>query len=429
MKNVLPIVLIGLTSIVSAVEIDQEPINYWTRESQDPVAVLERKVAAGEASLRGDTPQEVLRKVLEYLDVPIESQVLVYSQTSAQNSRIRPHRPRAIYFSDNCYIGWVQGGGIEAIAFDEHIGAVLYFIDIAKFDGEHEPPFTRPRSCLNCHERSTTGNVPGALVRSVFPQSDGMPMFSAGTFYVDDSTPIENRWGGWYVTGSSGTQPHMGNAIAREEDSRFYLDPMMSEGIQLENLDGVIDGEPYLAGGHSDIVSLMVLEHQVRMHNTLVAANLSIRQLRHRTEQMHKSFGEPMPEKPEGTYKRVIENQAKKIVERMLFRDEHILEDDGIEGGDAFQDAFLENRKPGPDGRALKDLRLYERIFKYRCSYVIYSDVFDHLPQVLKDEVYRQLTDALSGPAGNESSNHLSWTERDRIREILLVTKPDFPRE
>ncbi|MEM7015399.1 MAG: hypothetical protein AAF585_28400 [Verrucomicrobiota bacterium] len=429
MKLAWSAVLIGWCAIASAVELDQEPINYWTRESHDPVALLERKIVAGEASLRGDSQKEVLRQLLDYLEVPIESQVLVYSQTSAQNSRIRPHRPRAIYFSDNCYVGWVQGGGIEVIAFDEHLGAVCYFIDVVKFHGEREPPFTRPRSCLNCHERSTTGNVPGVLVRSVFPARDGMPMFSAGTFYVDDSTPIENRWGGWYVTGNSGNQPHMGNAIAREEDSRFHLDPVVSDGIQLENLDGVIDSDPYLGGGHSDIVALMVFEHQVRMHNTLVAANLSIRQLRHRTEQMHKSFGEPMPEKPEGIYKRVIENQAKKIVERLLFRDEHILDDDGVEGGAAFQDAFLANRKPGADGRALKDLRLYERIFKYRCSYVIYSDVFDHLPQVLKDEVYRQLKDALSGAAGNESSNHLSWTERDRILEILLATKTDFPKE
>lgn len=411
----------------SAVEIEGEPINYWTRQSNDPIAQLQRKIETGEASLRAETPQAALRQLLDYLEIPVESQVLVYSQTSAQNSRIRPHRPRAIYFSDDAYVGWVQGGGIEAIVYDEVLGAVLYFIDIAKYDGEAEPPITRNRSCLNCHERSTTGGVPGALVRSVFPGSDGMPFFSAGTFYVDDSTPMENRWGGWYVTGDSGEQAHMGNSIARETDAGVELKPIAESGRQLDDLKGVIDVEPYLGGGGSDIVALMILEHQVEMHNTLVGANQSVRQLLHRTEQMYESFGEPMPAQPEGTLKRVIENQAKKIVEQLLFRDELILEDDGVEGGDAFREAFLAARLPGPENRSLRDLRLYERIFKFRCSYVIYSSVFDHLPALLKDEVYRQLFLALSGSAGTESSNHLSWTERERIREILIATKEDLP--
>ena len=419
--------ILSVSGAAFATDIELEPINYWEAESQDPIAQLQRQIEAGKATLRAETPQAALQQVLDYLKVPAESQVLVYSQTSAQNSRIRPQRPRAIYFSDDGYVGWVQGGGIEIITFDKHLGAVLYFIDIAKFDGHQEPPIARPNSCLNCHSRSTTGNVPGALVRSVFPGSNGMPYFGAGTFYVDDSTPLENRWGGWYVTGHSGEHTHMGNSIATEEDTGVIMNPIAESGTQLDDLSDVINVEPYLGGGSSDIVALMILEHQVEMHNTIVSASVNVRQLTHRTEQMHRSFGEPMPAKPEGTLKRVIENQAKKIVEQLLFRDELLIEDAGVEGGETFQEKFLESRLPGPEGRALRDLRLYERIFKFRCSYVIYSRVFDYIPPQLKEEVYRQLFAGLSGAAGTESSNHLSWTERERIREILLTTKDDLP--
>ncbi len=421
--------MIGIPTIGFAVDIEAKPIHYWTRPSNDRLAQLQRRLESGEVSLKAPTSQEALRKLLHLLEVPVESQILVYSKTSAQNSRISPETPRAIYFSDNCYVGWVQHGSIEVIAFDEHLGAVLYLVDITRMNEEGNPPIERPQSCLNCHQRSSTSDVPGTLARSVFPSESGLPFFGAGSFYVDDSTPLKNRWGGWYVTGDSGDQIHMGNSLAIEDRATdtVSLHPMGS-GIQVEHLSDILNTKPYLTNT-SDIVALMIFEHQVNVHNLLVESNLTVRQQLHRSAEIQKIFGEPADEEPEGVLKSIIESRARKIVEALLFREEHLLEGMGVEGGEAFADAFAQTRRPASDGRALKDLRLYERLFKFRCSYLIYSEVFDHLPAVLKQQVYRELLTALTGPNGTELSDHLSWTERERIRDILAETKNDLPSD
>lgn len=407
-----------------AVDIESAPIDYSESVPTDRFAVFKAKVESGDIKL-STARHEALLQVLEELEVPIESQVLVFSKTSAQNSLIGPSRPRAIYFSDDCYVGWAKGGSIEVLTYDPNLGAVFYLLDPTETTIADR--FDRPASCLNCHERSSTGGVPGGLVRSVFAQQDGMPLFHAGSTYVDQSTPVEDRWGGWYVTGTVGDQTHLGNAIASEIEGNLAMRPVANDHLELEHLDRFFDTRKYPAKGSSDVVALMIFEHQIAMHNTLSAANLSVRQLQHRTAEMRLAMGEPPLKTPEGTLKRVIESQATRIVEGLLFRDEHLMKGDGVEGSESFAQAFAKNRKPAPDGRSLKDLRLYERLFKYRCSYVIYSEVFDHLTPWLKEEVYRQLSVTLSGTSLEALSSHLSLTERDRILEILKATKQDWP--
>ncbi len=405
------------------VDLDSPPIEYRSKTPNDRFAQLKSRIESGDFQL-ATTGREALGQILRELEVPAESQVLVFSKTSAQNSRISPDRPRCIFFSDNCYVGWVQGGSIEILTYDPDLGAVFYLVDPTQ-PRPAGPKIDRPASCLNCHERSSTGGVPGGLVRSVYAQKSGMPLFHAGSFYVGDDTEIANRWGGWYVTGSSGDQRHMGNAFATDEADSVSLSPLTESRAALEKLDAVIDTRNYPAGGTSDIVALMVLEHQVGMHNALSAANLGTRQLIHRTNAMRRSMGEPKLPRPEGTVKRVIESQSAKIVARLLFRNEHEMSDDGVEGGEAFQAAFAKNRLESADGRSLKDFRLYERLFKHRCSYVIYSEVFDHLTPWLKAEIYRQLAAALTS-SSDPLSSHLSATERERILTILRETKPEF---
>ncbi|MEM1296124.1 MAG: hypothetical protein AAGH89_12225 [Verrucomicrobiota bacterium] len=420
---VISVVAVSLSRL-SAVDIESAPIHYSDSTPTDRFAVLKEKIEADEFKL-STVRREALLQVLEQLEVPIESQVLVFSKTSAQNSLIGPSHPRAIYFSDNCYVGWAKGGSIEILTYDPKLGAVFYVVDPTKQTSAER--FDRPASCLNCHERSSTGGIPGGLVRSVFAQQDGMPLFHAGSTYVDQSTPVMERWGGWYVTGTVGDQTHLGNAIASESEEKVSMEPVQDSHLALEQLDQVFDTRQYPAKGSSDVVALMIFEHQIAMHNTLSAANLSVRQLQYRTAEMRSAMGEPPLIVPEGTLKRVIESQATRIVEGLLFRDEHQMEGDGVEGSDEFADAFSRNRKPTADGRSLKDLRLYERLFKYRCSYVIYSEVFDHLTPWLKQEVYRQLSATLSGDSLEELSSHMSLTERDRILGILKATKHDWP--
>src|SRR5437868_2058919 len=79
-----------------------------------------------------------------------------------------------------------------------------------------KPKFTRQGdSCLLCHGGSTNQGFPGQLVRSLYADADGFPILSSGSHRVDHTSPLENRWGGWYVSGKTGKQLHMGNLIIR----------------------------------------------------------------------------------------------------------------------------------------------------------------------------------------------------------------------
>lgn len=408
-----------------AVDLDNPPINYWEGQPSDRFTQLIEQIQNGSIQYKGKTTQESLKNLLKLLDVPIESQVLVFSKTSAQISRIDPTRPRAIYFSDDCYVGWVQGGQVEILIYDNLKGGLLYLFDINSKDHL----VTRPQTCLNCHMRSLTDNVPGGIVRSVFPDPSGMPHFNLGTFFVDHTTPIENRWGGWYVTGDSGENHHLGNIVTKISKDEEIRESLISSGKQrhVKSIENSIRTDSYLHGGQSDIVALMVLEHQVKMHNTLTYANLMVRQTKLRSDSFHKSLGESIPDEPQGTYKKVLKHQTQRVLKQMFFVDEVALKGSGIEGNEAFARAFLSNKKVSKDGRSLKDFRLYERIFKYRCSYMIYSDAFEFLPIKLKNEIFQQMYDALQPYSGSPLTNHMSQSEKKRIIQILRDTKSDIP--
>jgi hypothetical protein len=151
---------------------------------------------------------------LKALDVPQESQVLVFSKTSFQAPRIFPRVPRAIYFNDLVSVGWVRNGDVlEVTSVDPKQGVIFYTLDQEKVS---KPRFERRDTCLQCHLSSATLGVPGLMVRSVYPDKYGMPLFAAGSFVTDHRSPLKERWGGWYVSGTHGSQVHMGNALVRD---------------------------------------------------------------------------------------------------------------------------------------------------------------------------------------------------------------------
>jgi hypothetical protein len=411
---------------------DQPPISYSSTESRDPVAEIKKRIAAGEEVFKPGTGPEMLAQVLKILEIPIESQVLVYSKTSAQNARISPERPRAIYFSDEAYVGWVQNGNIEITAFDPKLGAIFYLVDISESNAGKQPQFNRNANCLTCHAGGPTREVPGPLVRSVSAGPTGMPEFSAGTFFVGDDTPLENRWGGWYVTGSSGDQIHRGNTLAivdpDSDDGDLVLKPVISDPLRLESLDEVIDTEPYLHGGRSDIVALMVLEHQVATQNAILQGSYEARRAIYRSRSLRRELGEKNPDALSKTTRTLLEHQADRIVRKLLFADEFQMVDNGVEGDVSFQQAFARNERESSEGRSLKDFRLYERLFKYRCSYTIYSSIFDNQPGPLRDAVYLRLHQVLTAPITPQGYEYLSASERERIFQILVETKQGLPK-
>lgn len=404
---------------------ERAPIHY--HETEPDTRVTRLLEAAGKGGfLSSGSDQEILHELLQRLEVPVESQVLVFSKTSAQNSRIAPRTPRAIYFSDDVYLGWVQGGEIEVASFDARLGMVFHLLKLSNRQSNRPPELVRERSCLNCHAGSSNQDLPGLMVRSVYPSESGMPLFEAGTFHTRQNSPIEERWGGWYVTGEVEDQAHLGNAIATAEDRAVGVQMKpLTEG-RVQTLDAFFDAGQYLNGGESDVVALMTLEHQVGVHNVLVEANLATRATRHRHIEMQKAFGEPVDAPLSETNERILDRMSEKVLHEMLYVEEVELPG-GVEGGAAFQQAFGKGARKSLDGRSLRDFRLYGRLMKYRCSHLIYSAAFQDLPPEMRIRILDKLHGILTRPASWPDFAHLGDSERSHIREIILETLPDLP--
>lgn len=409
-----------LAGVVGAAFAAETPFEPW-KSSQDPVARLWQRAQGGSLKLDTSSPQAFLKQVLTELDVPVASQVMVFSKTSLQNALISPLTPRVIYFSEEAYVGWCQGGVLELIGVDPVQGPQFYTLSYPYSKGER-PQLETSEQCMNCHEGSRTNGVKGMLVRSVYTAQDGQPILSEGSFLSGHESPLGERWGGWYVTGRHGKESHMGNVIAQETATGVTLD--RTRGANVTSLEKFISTRPYLTNT-SDIVALMVLEHQCTMHNLLTDAAKSTREAMARQHDLQKAFGETVTDVPQGSAASVIRSQAEKLVRHMLFSEEYALKDDGVEGSAAFQEAFRRNRVETREGRSLKDFQLLTRLFKNRCSYMIYSKAFDALPPQVKSEFYTQLHRVLSGENAAKEYEHLTSSERANIREILVETKPD----
>ena len=373
--------------------------------------------------MRLDTrsPKDFLQQLLRELDVPAASQVLVFSKTSLQNALIGPLTPRAIYFSEEVYVGWAQGGMFELIGVDPVQGPQFYKLSFP-YGTEERPILSADEMCLNCHESSRTNGVKGMLVRSVYAAEDGQPILSEGSFVTSHESPLSERWGGWYVTGKHGNDLHMGNAISRESKEGVILD--RQSGANVTSLAKFISTEPYVTNT-SDIVALMVLEHQCTIHNLLTDAAKSTREAMARQHDLQKAFGEPITDVPQGSAASVIRSHAEKLLKNLLFCGEYPLKDGGVEGSPDFPEAFRRNRHESKDGRSLKDFQLLTRLFKYRCSYMIYSKSFEALPFQIKAEFYAQLDKVLLGEDASPDFASLSVSERNNVRAILLETKPE----
>ena len=402
-------------------DFDRKPICYDTAEPSNRVADLQVKIDSGDLELKHDDDHGYLKAVLEALDVPVSSQMLVFSKTSFQLRRISRRRPRAVYFNDDVYLGWVQRGDvIELSVADDKLGAAFYTLSQ---DKTNKPQFIRQTGkCMTCHASSKTRRVPGHFVRSVYATHSGQPNYGSGTFTIDHTSEFKNRWGGWYVSGTHGDQRHMGIISV---DRNQTAEPFDRESrANTTDISEFVNTKPYLSN-HSDIVALMVLEHQTRMHNLITRASFETRIAQHSDIAMNELLGEPQDNRTDSS-KRRIKSAAKDLVEYMLYSGEHPLTD-RVEGTSGFTKEFTAKGPFDDKGRSLREFDLTTRMMKYPCSHLIYSTAFDRLPEEVKEEIYRQLFDALSGRNEAEEFAHLSARGRKAILEILLATKPDLP--
>ncbi len=405
-------------------EYENAPINYSDTQPRDAAQRIEQAQIAGKLRITRQDDWSILRQLLRQLGIPFESQVMVFSKTSKQNDRISPATPRVVYFGDNAYAGYALGGAIEISTIDPKLGPIFYLVD-PHVDEKQPLRFERDQSCLSCHGGPFSPDVPGLLVRSVFPGPEGHPIMSQGSTVVDTTTPFADRWGGWYVTGKHGAGRHRGNVVAEENGEAVTMD--FEAGANLRSLDKLFDTTPY-PRKTSDIVALMVLEHQTSTQNVLTKANQTAMRAMHMQHSLQKELGEKVLAEPTGTARRIIDHSAEDVIDALLFKDEAALPEGGLEGDPAFQTAFAKSAPQTKDGRSLKDFQLLTRLFKYRCSYMVYSITFQNLIPPLKQTVLAGLWTALEGKEKSGRYDYLADSERHHIQRILATTLPGVPQ-
>jgi len=381
------------------VPLDDPAIQYGARPTDDPVTRLERQLKSGKAKLDfAPNGWGYLPSVLKLLDLHPDSQTLVFSKTSTQAEHIGPRTPRAIYFNDDVSVGFVRNSDIlELAALDPKQGVQFYVLVNAD-----QAEFAASEGCLRCHQGAPTLGIPGLLISSIHPSSQARQEHG-NSFMTDDRTPLSERWGGWYVTGTTGSQTHLGN-------NTNLVDPVRSGGPStdptqnLTSLAGMLDTSKYLEPT-SDVVALMTLEHQIRMTNLMIRIGWDARL---------------------GMAADKLNPEIEEMLKYMLFADEEPLKAP-VKGVSTFTETFPQRGPRDPKGRSLRDFDLKTRLFRYPLSYMIYSAAFDGMPDKVRDRVYQRLYEILTGKDTSKTFASLAPESRGAILEILRATKPSLP--
>jgi len=397
---------------------DHPAIQYTALATSDPISDLNRNLQDGKVHLKFDGAQGYLPSVLEALNIPIESQMMVFSKTSVQSPIIRPDQPRTLFFNDSVIVGFVHGGFIEVAAQDPKQGAIFYTLDQSI---EDKPVFIRRNQCLSCHVSYATSGIPGMLVRSVVTASDGEAQQQFGQYVSDQRSPFEERWGGWYVTGKNISMRHMGNTMITMLQTSGPI--VTNKPVTPESLKGRLDTAAYLSP-YSDIVALMVFEHQMHMMNLITRIGWEARY----AEYSEHVKGPMLPESPsQAPTIPNLTDTARELVDYLLFVDEVPLPT-RVQGTSGFTERFSARGPSDSKGRSLRQFDLERRLMRYPCSYMIYSPAFDALPDAARMAIFQRMWQILSGRESKDARYaRLSLADRQAVVEILRETKKDLP--
>jgi hypothetical protein len=348
-----------------------------------------------------------LKSLLAALDIDPSSQVLVFSKTSLKQRFISPQVPRSLFFNDDVYVGFVPGSRtLEVSAMDPQLGPV--FFDFSQ-EPEANPRFEQATSrCLRCHDSysMTGGGVPRFMLSSVIAGADGNLVSHELSELTDTSTPINHRWGGWYVTGTHGTLQHRGNLIIL--DMSMLTNTDLSATGNRTTLDDLVDLKAY-PRPTSDIVALLVLEHQVEIQNRLTRLNFESRKLL-------ASQGEIAAA--------TLDTLTQPVLDSLFMAQEAPLAD-VVQGTSGFTEYFAQKGPRDKQGRSLREFDLQTRTFKYPLSYEIYSTAVDALPVSVKLHLFSRIKGVLENAATAPAYPHLDGETRTAIAEILQATKPE----
>lgn len=370
-------------------------IHYLRSEATDPVARLGRQLAVGERTLAWDTERGYLPALLDALDIPVTSQVLVFSRTSLQADHISAGTPRALYFTDDVYVAWVPGSDVlEIAAFDPRLGPVFYLLPQQRDGGARAA--RQNDLCLQCHDTYSLGGggVPRFLIGSGPTLRSGVSAGHGSWLLTTPRTPVEHRWGGWFVTGRADGLAHAGNTAVEASGARV---PLLPSPLPPDLSGGPMAAVPYL-GTHSDVVALLVLEHQLHVQNLITRAAWEAR-------------GEGPSSSPAR-----LDRAVRDLVAALVFEGDAGLEAP-VAGTSGFAATFAERGPQDPQGRTLRALDLETRVFRYPLSWLIQSDAFRSLPGDVRDRVYAGITDALEASGADGARTAL---------EILAATSVDY---
>ena len=380
------------------------PHNYWERPPQDAVTAALKKIENGELKVDTSNDRAFVSSLLGALKVPVSSQLLVYSATSMQSGIINPRNPRALYFNDEIYVGFVPGGLVEIMGVDPELGGVFYIFD--KPQPGQLPRTDRSTRCFNCHAGSATMRIPGLLAESVAPIISGASYENYRRDEQGHQIPLADRFGGWHVTSAKPFGETKANIFARSDGS----------GVKIVK---VKPGEMWDIEKHllpsSDILPHLIHEHQIGFDNQVIHAAYIAREIGDKGRTPTLADDKRLNEK------------ASALVRYILFADEAKLPPSGIVGDAQYATDFLSNKKASGSGLSLKDLDLKTRMFKHRCSYMLYTPQWQKLPALIKNRVYAGMKLALSGKDRNYA--YLSAQERLAIVSILRETLPDLPAD
>ena len=318
---------------------EAEQASYKSTGASGDVEALHSRLERNEAGLEFSAQHGYLPALLRELRVAPSSQLLVASKTSPNKKYISPKNPRALYFNDSVALAYVPGAEmIEVAAADSKLGVVFYTLEQKPAP---RPRLTRDDRCLECHASAKTLDAPGWLVRSFLTHSDGDVDILSGLM-VTHRTPIAERWGGYYVTGDTGGQRHRGNL--------FGVDAFAAHERTTAAPASVTDLKAFLEVGKfpepsSDVVALLVLEHQVHLMNLLTRLRLDAEQL-----------------KDDDTFERALP-ASEAVLKYLLFIDEAPFAAP-VRGSSDFARQFEALGPADAKGRSLRQLDLRTRLFK-----------------------------------------------------------------
>lgn len=384
-------------------ELDRPPHEYRTRQPRDRFTRLKDDLESGRLALDQSSEKAFVTSLLAALEIPVSSQMLVFSTTSLQLRLITPANPRALYFNEEIYIGWVPGGRIEVLGLDPELGAIFYIFDPPRQGAPVR--VERSERCMNCHAGEDTGHVPGIVIKSVVPGPTGGSLTSFRLGETGHGIPFDQRFGGWYITGKNQISS-WGNVIGRYSGGQLQK-TMVPPGTRFDFADYPV--------ATSDILPQLLHEHQAGFVNRVVEAGYRARTYLH-------SDGRQL--KP--AHAAVLDEQARLVTRYLLFADEAPLLP-GMEVDPAFKADFLKTKRATQGGASLKDFDLRTRLFRHRCSYMIYNPVFAALPAEMKQRIYAQIRVALDTTRPSAEYAYLPAAEKQAIRSILKATLPDLP--